>query len=109
MIDRYDAWHTYGKVRFYLPAYTPDIEEVRLLMMKVLEQAVREYCSLQQPTNIHEQQTYDLAKDFLFDDNYYFMWGDIEMSLSDMLDILDIDTQWFREQTIRKAKEEEDE
>lgn len=74
-------------------------------MLKVLEQAVRDYCSLVESSIPNELATWEEARDFLFDDEYYFFWGDMELRLEDFLDILDLDIMWVREQTAKKFNE----
>ena len=102
MEERYDKEHTYGKVRFYLSDFVPDIEECRILMLKVLEQAIRDYISLADSELQSDKETWESAKDFLYDDEYRLIWGDYELSIEEYLDILDLDINWVRSQTTRK-------
>lgn len=100
--DRYDTEHSYGEVRFYLSDYCPNIEESRFLLMKVIEQAVRDYCALSEATLPAEIVLWKTSRDFIFNDNYTIEWGDKDMSFEDILDVLDLDVHWFREQTQKK-------
>lgn len=102
--DRYEKEHSYGEVKFFLSDYTPNIEEVRFLLMKVIEQAVRDYCSLSNAELPAEKLLWETAKGFIFDDDYRICWGDKEYSFEDILNILDLDIAWFREQTQKKFK-----
>ena len=102
MEDRYDKEYRYGDVTFYLSDFRPTVERCRFLILKILEQAVREYCSLVDSDVPSEQASWELARDFLFDEEYRFMWGDIEVSLEVFLDQIDLDVSWVREQTRKR-------
>jgi len=102
MNERFDKEHSYGEVRFYLADYMPNEEQCRILMLKVLEQAVRDFCSLARSELANEQQTWEEARAFLFENGYHFRWGDWELTLESFLDILDLDVRWVREQTQKK-------
>ena len=105
MEDRYDRQHTYNKVTFYLADYLPNEEECCYLLMKMIEQTVRDYCSLHSSTLQQEKDTWESARGFIFDDEYRVAWGETALSLESVLDILDIDIHWFREQTTKKFGE----
>lgn len=102
MEDRYNKEYTHGNVKFFLSDYMPNEEQCRILMLKVLEQAVRDYCSLADSKLTNEQLMWNEAKAFLMDDDYHFNWGDYELNLESFLDILDLDINWVREQTRKK-------
>ena len=104
MTNRYDREYQYGSVTFFLGDFHPTTEQCRFLMLKVLEQAVREYCTLANSDLPSEQTAWQLAHDFLFDPSYKFMWGDTEVSLEEFLDLVDLDVEWVREQTRRKQQ-----
>jgi hypothetical protein len=102
MDERYDRQHMYGDVKFYLSFYTPDEEQCRMLMLKLLEQSVRDYCSLSASQLGNEQLIWQEARAFLFDNEYQFNWGEYELTLESFLDIIDLDIDWVREQTQKK-------
>lgn len=103
MKNRYNRSYTYENVTFSLDYYTPTLEQCKYLMLKVIEYAVRDYCSLESADLPSEKEAYQLASNFLFDDNYRFMWGDWELSFEDMLDILDLNLDWTRKQIRRRS------
>ena len=107
--DRYDKEQSYGEVRFFLSSYLPDIEECRFLLMKIIVQAVRDYCSLANAELPSDRTLWEETKGFLFDDEYRIMWGNTELSFEDILDILSLDIAWFREQTQKKFKAKDNE
>lgn len=82
----------------------PEIDECRFLIKKVVEQAVRDYSSLEHSTSASEQFDYQTAVGFLFDDNYRVNWGGQEMSLQDLLDWVDLEAEWVRKKA-KQAKE----
>ena len=102
--ERYDKEHQYGSVTFRLDNYWPDIEQCRYLILKVLEQADRDYTSLSSSQVPNERLQYRIAEAFLFEDEYYLWWGDKELKTEELLDIVDLDISWVREQTIRKLR-----
>ena len=102
---RYDKHYTYGKAEFYLSDYMPDIEQSRFLILKVLEQAVRDYISLGHSQVPNERALFETAKGFLFDDNYTVNWGDKELTTEELLGMVDLNITWVREQTTKKLNE----
>lgn len=103
--DRYNKTYTHNKVEFYLSDYTPNEEECRFLILKVLEQAIRDYCSLYKSELPNEQHAWATANGFLFDDDYRISWGDQEYSTDDFLMLVDLDLAWVREQARKKFEE----
>jgi recombination protein RecA len=102
--ERYDKWHAYGDVKFHLSDFLPEQEQCRFLMLKVLEQAVRDYISMYNSSTQSEREAWEEARDFIFDDEYRFMWGNMELSTEEFLDILDIDIEYDPTATQDKAK-----
>lgn len=101
-IDRYDKWYEAGSARFYLENYIPDIEECRFLLLKVVEQAVRDFVSFADSTEPELIEVCKEAKDFIFDDEYHIDWGGRQVNLQVIMDILDLDLEWFRKKTRQK-------
>jgi hypothetical protein len=83
----------------FLPIPTPD--ECKYLILKVIEQAVRDYLSLEKTNTPIEKLYYETACEFLFDDDYIVEFGGANKTLRDFLDILDISLDWFRERVMR--------
>lgn len=102
--NRYGREHSYGTVRFYLEDFRPDPEESRFLLLKVIEQSVRDYISLYNSESPGEQVLWEEARGYLFNDNYKIQWGDLEIGLEDVLTILDMDISWVRKEIKRKFK-----
>jgi hypothetical protein len=80
---------------------TPNLDECRLLIFKIIEQSIRDYLSLKGSSAPIEQEYYHTACEFLFNNNYYIDYGGIDLNLEDFLNILNIDLQWFREKIIK--------
>lgn len=79
--------------------------------MKVVEQAVKDYTLIKSPHYSDKYRSrhiknWESARDFIFDDNYLIDWGDQQMNLEDILDIMDIDIDWFRKKTRIKYEQE---
>ena len=81
--------------------YLPHIDECRYVILKMIEQAVRDFLGLKQSVAPIEQEYYHTASEFLFGDNYYVDWGGVDRSLEDFLDILGLDLLWFRSRIVR--------
>ncbi len=100
--ERRNKTHYYGDVKFFLSDFSPRGDQCRYLMLKVLEQAVRDYVALHNSEVPNERVLWEEAHDFIYDDQYRFWWGKLELSTEEFLDILDLDINWVREQTTKK-------
>lgn len=67
----------------------------------MIEQAVRDYLSLDKTNTPIEKLYYETACEFLFDNDYVVEFGGANKTLRDLLDLLDIDMQWLRERVMR--------
>lgn len=105
--NRRDKEYLYNEVRFYLSDFIPDMEQSRYLMLKVLDQSMRDYISLYNSDSPNEQILWEEARDFIYNDDYRIMWGSLELSIEAFLDILDLEIDWVREQTTKKFKHKE--
>ncbi len=101
-VGRYNEWHQAGSARFYLENYLPDIEECKFLLLKMVEQAVRDFVSFADSDEPELKEICKEARDFLFEDEYFIEWGGRELNLQIIMDILDIDLGWFRKKTREK-------
>lgn len=96
--------HKYNQIKFYLSDYIPNPEECRMLMLKMLEQGIRDYISLYDAQLPSDKLSWEEAKRFIFDDDYIFDWGNLVMNLEDMLDILDLNIHWVRKRIVIRFK-----
>jgi hypothetical protein len=103
--DRYNKTYTHNGVEFYLSDYILNPEECRYIILKVLDQAIRDYCSLHSSELPNEKFAFATANAFLFDDEYRIGWGEKEFSTEEFLMFVDLDLEWVREQAKRKFKE----
>ena len=99
--DRYDKTYKYKGIEFYLSDYSPNTEECRLVILKVIEQTSRDYLSLYNSKTSALQYTWETARDFIFSDRYYINWGNQIVSPTHLLQLVDIDIEWLR----RKMRE----
>jgi hypothetical protein len=95
-LTRYNAWHNHNAVTFYLEEFIPDLEECRILMLKLIEQVVRDYLLLKDSEFLNDRYAWETAASFIYDEDYRFNWGEMELSPEDFLGIVDIDISWFR-------------
>ena len=86
------------------PPSLPHPDECRLIILKLIEQTIRDYLSLEHATTTSEKWYFNTAECFLFEDEYRIDWGGEDRSLRDFLDLLDIDIVWFREKVLKKKE-----
>jgi len=82
----------------------PHIDECRYLILKIIEQAVRDFISLEDSTAPIDQNHYETACSFIFDNDYVIDYGDEQKTITDLLDIVDIDIDWLRAKTMATKK-----
>ena len=63
-------------------------DETKILLLKILEQAIRDYNNLAKSKIPIEIGYFETAKDFLFNREHFIFWGDLEINIVDILDYL---------------------
>jgi hypothetical protein len=103
---RYNCWHEIGNhdVKFYLSEYTPDIEECRVLFLKIIEQAKRDLVNLVNTTSPSKKEIWEEARQFLFEDDYTIDWDDRELTFTEITEILNLDVDWVRKMVIQDMR-----
>lgn len=76
---------------------TPHLDECRLLILKVIEQAIKDFLNLEYSTAPIEQYHYQTAVQFLFNKDYYIDWGTKVQTLTELLDQFYIETEWIQD------------
>lgn len=79
----------------------PEEDECKYLLLKIVEQAVRDYLSLENSVAPIEKFHYNTASDFIFNDLYSIDYGEKEFSLEKILSILEIEVIWLRDRVIK--------
>lgn len=87
----------WGRRKFILTEFYPQEDECKFLLMKMIEQSIRDYINLEKCIAPIEIQHFESARDFLFDDEYTIQYGEREIGLVDVLHILSLEIDWFRE------------
>jgi len=82
-------------------------DECRRIILKIIEQAIRDYISLENATAPIEKYYYQTARDFLFDDEYAIDYGGEDKTIHDLLDIVGLDIDWIRYRANRAKKKRE--
>jgi hypothetical protein len=103
--DRYDKQYSHNTVTFYLDSYTPNIEECRFLILKVVEQTVRDFLTLFGSDLTSEQILWHTAVGFIFDNDYRLHWGELEVAPEDLLAVVDVDMEYFRDKMRERFEE----
>jgi hypothetical protein len=102
---RYNKYYLINNhIKYFLGEVFPDLQECKFLLFKVLEQAVRDYTSINIRDYNNGQLIWEDARTFLFDDDYLIDWGDLVLSLSDICSVLEIDITWFRDKTLERYR-----
>ena len=101
--DRYKGEQSWGSVTFELRDFVPSVDETRDLLIKVIEQAIRDYIRLHDTKNYVEAEDLFTAEEFLFNDDYFIDFGDEELNCEQILAMLSIEIKWLRDK-IRNAK-----
>jgi len=103
--DRYEKTYTYKSIEFYLSDYTPNHEECKIIILKLTEQASRDYLTLYNSKSPAIQQIWQTAKDFIFNDIYIMSWGYRNVTPTYLLNLVNIDIEWLRRKTRTRFKE----
>jgi hypothetical protein len=83
----------------------PAEDECRHLLLKIIEQAVRDFINLRSDDiTSAEKLARETAKGLLFDDDFLIDWGGISLDLERILALWDLEVDWFRERVLRLEK-----
>ena len=102
--DRYNKTYYYKDIEFYLSEYLPNQEECRIIILKIAEQASRDYISLYHAESATLRSTWETARDFIFKETHLISWGNRKISPTYLLDLIDIDIRWLRRKMIEKLQ-----
>ncbi len=80
-------------------------DETKILLLKTIEQSIRDYNNLRKSVIPIEQQYFATAECFLFEKDYEIHWGDIDITLEDILNYLHIESEWFYKKLYTLVKE----
>lgn len=113
MNDRYNKYYTLNNVTFYLDDYELNYEECCYLLLKVVEQAIRDYCFLEWANIPYKKWHWETARDFIFEDDFFISWGTTELTLGNICEILCytdksfMDIDWVRRKTQERYEQEQ--
>lgn len=79
----------------------PFLDEARYLLLKVIEQAIRDYLALGSSASQTDNYYYQSACEFIFEDEYEITYGEERYNLQDLLELLGLEINWVREKVIR--------
>ena len=100
--NRYNRTYVYKNIKFYLSDYTLNEEECKLIILKLTEQASRDYLTLYKAESPALQAIWETAKEFIFNDDYLMSWGHKNMTPTHLLNLVDIDIEWLRRKVRQK-------
>lgn len=104
--SRYSTFHKElnSKVMYYLEEYTPNLQECRELLLKVIEQAKRDVVNYYDSQITKYKTIYEEAREFLFNDDYEIDWGGQTRTMEELNQILGLDLDWGRRKLIKEIK-----
>jgi hypothetical protein len=74
----------------------PKLDECKTLLLHVIKQAVDDYQSFKDKTREDHKEIWLTASGFIFNDDYYIHWGDKEINLEQICDLLSLEVNWVR-------------
>jgi len=83
---------------------TPNIQECHYLILQVINQAIKDYEHYKGKPRDEDKAIFHSANAFLFDDEYFFHWGDQEINLDYLCSIISIEIEWLRNKIIEKLE-----
>jgi hypothetical protein len=82
------------------------LEDTKLLLFKVVEQAIRDYCTVNALPGTRQYWYWETARDFIFSDDYFIEWGDSQFNLDMVCEIIGVDIDWLRMKSKQRFLEE---
>ena len=76
---------------------TPELDECRNILLQVIKQAMDDIHSFKDKIKPEQVEIFQSAYSFLFDDEHYIQWGDIELNLEQICEIINLDIDWIRQ------------
>jgi len=76
-------------------------DDCYFIIFKIIEQAVHDFILLDKSANFKDRDDYYTACEFLFNNEYTIMYGDEEKKLEELLELIDIDINWFKNKIIK--------
>jgi hypothetical protein len=74
----------------------PQLDECKMILLHLVRQAIDDYQLFVGKTKPEHQEIFLSASGFLFDADYLIQWGDIELSLEQICDVINLDLEWVR-------------
>lgn len=105
MNDRYDKWYKDKNIDIYLSDYVLEEDDARFIILKVLDQSIRDYITLYNAVSQKEKEDWETANLFLFENDYTIDWGEWEITPTELLDLVDVNIEWVRDQTKKKLED----
>lgn len=74
----------------------PKLDECKALLLHVIKQAVDDYQSFQNKTRDDHKEIWTTASGFIFDNEYYIQWGEQEINLEFICELINLEIDWVR-------------
>jgi hypothetical protein len=75
---------------------TPKLDESKALLLHVIKQAVDDYQIFKNKTREDHKEIWESARRFIFDDDYYIDWGDVQLNLEQICELIHLEVEWVR-------------
>ncbi len=79
-------------------------DECRLIFLHLIRQAIDDYHIFKDRKSAEDKEVWETAAGFLFDDNYTIDWGTHSLTLKDICQYLNLNTNWLRQKLIHHVK-----
>lgn len=79
----------------------PEIDESRIILLKIIEQAIRDFLSLEYASAPIEKLYFRTAYGFIFEDKYEINYGGNVYTSLELIHAVNIDHHWLRRKVIQ--------
>lgn len=75
----------------------PFEDESKILILKIIEQAIKDYLTLENRVGPIDQFNFESAREFLFNDEYKIRYGIYNFNLEELTHFLGLNIEWIRD------------
>lgn len=82
----------------------PHTDEARMIIVKIIEQSVRDYLGFQKSRVPIERFHFRTAYGFLFENVYIIDYGEVEVLATTLMQVINVDPTWLRERVLKMQR-----
>ncbi len=80
----------------------PQLDECKMLLLHVVKQAVDDYKFFKNKPREDHVEIFTTASGFLFSDTHFIEWGELQLNLEQICNIVELEVGWVREKICRQ-------